>query len=117
MAIIGTIVFLGLRWILVGLFDSLLYVLFCFIGILLSSLFVVNPQTRKFTKCLPAATLIILSSYLFIGFGHLATMVNTWDHTVPYEGVVIVLWAVLLTSWWLIPLTAYLLRLVIKNIV
>jgi hypothetical protein len=109
-ALVGTVVFLGLRDVLFGLIDPPAYILFCFVGAFVSSMLFASPMQRRFVSLLPRATGIVLLTYVFISVGHLAHHIGSWDYTVPTEAMNLLLWALVTTSWWLIPLTAVVLK-------
>ena len=108
----GTLVFLGLRAVLVGLLDPPLYVLACFWGAFVSCFALAAPRRRPFTAWLSPALGICLITYVFIGGAHLIDRRSTWDATVPVEARNLIIWAVVTTSWWLVPSAAATLMLV-----
>lgn len=105
-AVLGTAVFAGLRAVLPGLLDPPLYIAGCFVGAFLSCLSLVAPRRRSFASWLLPAVGICLITYTSIAAAHLLHRARTWDDTVPTEAGILILWAVMTTSWWLIPLIA-----------
>lgn len=111
-ASLGTLVFLGLRAALGPLIEPPLYVVGCCCGAFASCFAFAVPPRRPFTAWLPPAAGICLTTYAFIGAAHLIHRGSTWDATVPDEAMGLIFWAVVATSWWLIPSTAATLMLV-----
>lgn len=109
-AVLGTVVFLGLRAVLSGLLEPPLYIVGCSVGAFSSCLCLAAPRQRSFAAWLMPATGICLTTYVFIGVAHLLHRVPTWDSTVPTEAVNLVLWATVATIWWLVPATAAVLK-------
>ena len=105
-AVLGTAMFLVLRTLLFGLLEPPLYVAGCFVGAFLSCLSMAAPQRRSFVSWLQPAAGICLSTYAVIAVAHLLYRAGTWDRTVPGEAATLVFWAVVATSWWLIPAVA-----------
>jgi len=116
-ASLGTAVFLGVRALVVDLLEPPLYIGGCFLGAFVCCLWLAAPEARPFAGWLKRAVGICLTTYIFIGASHLVYRASTWDYTVPTEGTGMVLWAVLTTSWWLIPALAVTLQTVTGLIV
>lgn len=116
-AALGTTAFLCLRVVLVGLLEPHLYIVGCFIGAFLSSLVFAVPQRRSFRSWILPATGICFVTYATIASCHLLHRVPTWDHTVPTEALGLVFWAVIGTSWWLVPAVAATMTVVGKLVV
>lgn len=105
-ALTGSLVFLGVRAVLVGLLEPPVYVPFCFAGAFLSCLFFASSRQRSFVLWLGPAVGIVVITYIFIGGAHLVHRATTWDQTVPAEAMGLLFWALLTTSWWLVPSAA-----------
>lgn len=105
LSILGTLLFLILAAVLKGLVGSPGEIVGCVVGIA-ATVTVAGTRGRfSFWSALPISTVIVLSVFVFIAIGHAAEDFLS-GQSVGAEPVNLVFWAVVTTSWWLIPLTA-----------
>ena len=103
MSTMGTGVFLVLRHALVGLIDSPRLLAASVVGSVVSSLIFYDVRAFGFRSNLRPAVRIVFGTFLIIGAGQ---AVSTWSERgveLGFEPVGVVFWAVVATSWWLIP--------------
>ena len=104
-ALIGTVVYCGVAALLHGIVGFLPEALGCFIGAWLSSYYIGTRQREHFRSALGASAGIVFATYVSIDIayavGRLARGIST-----TWEPLMLFFWAVVMTSWWLVPATA-----------
>ena len=106
---VGTLVLYLLGEALFGLVGSASDVLPCAVGAFLSTFVFHRITTREFKSNLRPAAFIVLATFLFISAGHAIDQVWRRHVAVDFEPVGKLIWAIVATSWWLIPLCALML--------
>lgn len=86
----------------------------CGVGAFLTSLMWANPARRGFRANLWPAAGITFGTFAFISFGHAVHQVAVRHVPVGFEPIGKFIWATLITSWWLIPMTAIVLAILNK---
>ena len=110
-ASIGTAVFLALGFISRGLFGSFFEAGGCFVGALLAATAAVRPGFLSLRANLLPAVFVVIAALLGIAAAHAAEQALVRGVPVDEEWRGLLLWAVLTTSWWLVPATAWVLAL------
>ena len=111
-ALSGTIVLFCLGFFSVGLVGSCYDLISCFIGAFCSSYLFVRPGTLSFRSNITPAIKIVFATLLVIAVGHAFEQVFSRQVSIDFEPLGMLFWATVITSWWLIPLTAFLLCLI-----
>ena len=103
MSTMGTGVFFVLRHALVGLIDSPWLLAACVVGSVASTFLFYDVRASVFRSNLGPAVRIVFGTFIVIAAGQAA---STWSERgveVDFEPLGVFLWAVVATSWWLIP--------------
>jgi hypothetical protein len=106
---LGTFVLYLLGILLVGLVGSVYDLVSCAIGSFISTIIFSNPKYVGFKSNIKPAVGIVFFTFVFISVGYVAYQVFERKVAVDFAPIGQFIWATLATSWWLIPLTAFVL--------
>jgi len=102
-AVVGTGVFEALGLAVSGLVGSFFETLLCAVGAFLSALLFSRPRVLTVRGNLLPAVLITISTFGFIAVGHALEQVFERHMPVDFEPFGLVFWAVVATSWLVVP--------------
>ena len=102
----GTGVFEALSRLTGGLVGSFYETLFCAVASFISTIAFARPRELGVRENLLPAMLITFSSLVAISVGHAFEQVLERRVAVDFEPFGLFIWAVVVTSWWLVPATA-----------
>lgn len=108
-ASVGTVIFLALGAISHGLIGSPLEPTGCFLGAFVSSVLVVREVNRSARRNFLAAVVIVLVTFCSIAAAHAIEQPLIRGVPVDEEWRGLLFWAVVTSSWWLVPGVAYVL--------
>jgi hypothetical protein len=109
---LGTFVLYLLGIVLMGMVGSVSDLVSCAIGTFISTVIFSNPKSVSFKSNIRSALGIVFLTFLFISAGHATAQIYERKVAVDFEPIGKFIWATLATSWWLTPLTAFVLSLV-----
>ena len=104
-AAIGTIVYCALAVLLRGVIGFFPETLGCFAGAWISSYYLGTQGRHGFLRSLPIAIAIVFATLVAIDLAHVVGRLVRGTRT-SWEPLMLFLWAVGVTSWWLVPATA-----------
>ena len=108
-SILGTTVLYFLGILLKGLVGSVYDLVSCAIGAFISTIVFSDSKNDSFRSNIKSAVGIVFLTFLFISAGHACEQIYERKVAVDFEPIGRFIWATLATSWWLIPLTAFVL--------
>jgi hypothetical protein len=104
-AAVGVIVYGVLVLLLRGIVGFFPEVIGCLIGSWLSTYFLGTRDRAAFSRAIPAAIGVVLVTFIAIDIAHVIGRVVRGTPT-SWEPLMLLFWAVVATSWWLVPATA-----------
>ncbi len=110
-SIIGTAILYILGKLLHGLIGTPWDLIACSVGAFIST-YLLSAHTRnRFKSNLVPSVAIVFVTFIFISFGHALEQVFSRHLSVDFESIGKFYWATIMTSWWLVPIVAYMLKL------
>lgn len=101
----GVVVYLVLVLLLRGILGFFPEVIGCLAGAWLSTYFLGTGDGTTFSRTIPAAIGVVLATFVAIDIAHLIGRFVRGTPT-SWEPLMLFFWAVVATSWWLVPATA-----------
>lgn len=110
-SIIGTSILYILGKLLHGLVGTAWDLIACSIGAFLTTYLLATYVRNVFKANLVPSLAIVFMTFIFISLGHAGEQIFVRRVSVDGEAVNKFMWATIMTSWWLVPLVAYMLKL------
>lgn len=103
---VGTLVLYFFGIFLSGLIGSVYDLVFCLIGAFISTFLFNHYENLSFRSNMIPGVKVVFTTFLIISVGHAAEQKFERQVSIDFEPIGKFFWATIITSWWLIPLTA-----------
>ena len=111
LSLLGTILFYIIGLFSFGLVGSYYELTSCFVGSFFSSLLFNDIDKQNFKLNIAPSVKIVFTTFLTIAIGHAIEQRFIRQVSIGFEPFGMFFWATVITSWWLIPLTSFVLTL------
>lgn len=113
---LGTFTLYLLGILLHGLIGSSWDLYSCAIGSFVATVFFITEGAVSFGGNLKNSMLIVFTTFIFISIGHVGEQFFVRKVAIDFEPVGKFFWATIATSWWLIPIAAWILSVLNRTI-